>query len=410
MRRVVVTGMGSISPFGKGVDVLMDSLMANKSAVIAVPELADIGSLRTRVAALVTGVDPKEIPRKFRRSMSKMSVYATLASQEAITMSRINEEHCSSGQMGVSIGSTVGSPIATHGFYTDFLRSNTLDNIRATLFFQIMNHSCASNVAQVLGITGRLLAPSSACSTSTQAIGYGYEMIAFGKQDIMVCGGSDEFHPLSAATFDIINAASVNYNERPHMTPRPFDINRDGVVTAEGCGVLILESLESAVNRNAPVFAEVIGFSTVTDHSSIADPNADSIESCIRKALGDASINPDEAHYINAHATGTILGDIAEAEAIARIFGSSIAVSSLKGHLGHTMAASGALETIATIGMMNRGFLIPTRNLDNIDPACKGLRHIRNIEQSNIEVAIKNNFALGGVNSCIVIRRYKHDR
>ena len=138
--------------------------------------------------------------------------------------------------------------------------------------------------------------------------------------------------------------------------------------------------------------------------------NADSIETCIRKALVDASINPDEVNYVNAHATGTILGDVAEAEALARVFGNRIAVSSLKGHLGHTMAASGALETIATIGMMNRGSLIPTRNLDNIDPACKGVRLIRDFEQSNIEVAIKNNFALGGVNSCIVIRRYNHDR
>ena len=410
MKRVVVTGMGAISPFGKGVDVLMDSLFANESAVKSVPALAEIGSLRTRVAAIVPGVDPKEIPRKFRRSMSQMSVYATLACQEAVAMSHITEGHCSSGDLGVSIGSTVGSPIATHAFYKDFLSSTTLDNVRATLFFQIMSHSCASNVAHVLGITGRLLAPSSACSTSTQAIGYGYEMIASGKQDIMLCGGSDEFHPLSAATFDIINAASINYNERPHMTPRPFDVHRDGVVMAEGCGILVLESFESAVNRNAPILAEVIGFSTVTDHVSIADPDVDSIEICIRKALLDANISPHEVHYVNAHATGTVLGDIAEAGAITRVFGNNIALSSLKGHLGHTMAASGALETIATIEMMRRSTLIPTRNLDNIDPLCEGPRFLQNFDKAEIEVAIKNNFALGGVNSCVVIRRLKNDR
>jgi len=410
VRRVVITGMGAVSPFGKGVGILLDSLFANESAVRNLPDLTDFGSLRTRVAAVVQGVDPKEIPRKFRRSMSLMSVYATLACQEAVAASHITEEQCSSGNLGVSIGSTVGSPIATHAFYRDFLGNNSLDTVRATLFFQIMNHSCASNVAQVLGITGRLFAPSSACSTSTQAIGLGFEIISSGKQEIMICGGSDEFHPLSAATFDIINAASVGYNDRPHETPRPFDVDRDGVVSAEGCGVLVLESLESAVNRNAPIWAEVIGFSTVTDHVSIADPNADSIETCVRKVLTDAGIGPQEVDYVSAHATGTILGDIAEAQAIARVFGNTIAVSSLKGHLGHTMAASGALETIATLEMMRRNTLIPTRNLARIDPLCAGPRLIQDFEHSKIEVAIKNNFALGGVNSCIVFRRYVNDR
>ncbi|MBA4418848.1 MAG: beta-ketoacyl-[acyl-carrier-protein] synthase family protein [Syntrophus sp. (in: bacteria)] len=409
MKRVVITGMGSISPFGKGVDVLIESLKANKSAVAVVPALTEIKGLRTMVAALATNVDPKEIPRKFRRSMSNMSIYATLACHEACAMGRITEAHCSSGRMGVSIGSTVGSPIATHDFYKDFLPDNTVENTRSTFFFQIMNHSCASNVVQVFGIKGRMFAPSSACSTSTQAIGYGYETIAFGKQEMMLCGGADEFHPLSAATFDIFNAASIKYNDRPHMTPRPFDRDRDGVVCAEGSGILLLESLESAVQRGVPVLAEVIGFATVSDPTNIADPDVDSIESCIRKSLLDAGVAPEEIDYVNAHATGTIQGDIAEGNAIKRVFGNRAPVSSLKGHLGHTMAASGALETIATISMMNGNYMIPTLNLDHIDPLCEGLAHIQRLEESHIEVAIKNNFALGGVNTCIVLRRYTHD-
>jgi 3-oxoacyl-[acyl-carrier-protein] synthase II len=409
MRRVVVTGMGAVSPFGVGVERLMGGLMASKSAVVAVPELSRIGGMRTRVAAMVTDIDPKEIPRKFRRSMSNMSVFATLASREACAVGGITEQLCSSGTMGLSIGSTVGSPIATHDFYKDFVPNNTVENTRATFFFQIMNHSCASNVAQVLGITGRMFAPSSACSTGNQAIGYGYETIAFGRQELMLCGGADEFHPLSAATFDIINAGSVKYNDRPHMTPRPFDIDRDGVVCAEGSGILLLESLESALRRGVPVLAEVIGFATVSDPTNIADPHADSIESCIRKALLDAGVQPEEVGYVNAHATGTALGDVAEAEAIARIFGDRTPVSSLKGHLGHTMAASGAVEAIATIEMMNRNCLIPTLNLDNVDPLCKDLGHIRQLTEARTDVAIKNNFALGGVNTCTVLRRYTRD-
>jgi 3-oxoacyl-[acyl-carrier-protein] synthase II len=406
MRRVVVTGMGSVSPFGTGVDALMNGLMEGRSAVREVPELAEIGGMRTRVAALVRDVDPKEIPRKFRRAMSNMSVYAALAAGEACASGRITGERCSSGRMGLSIGSTVGSPIATHNFYKDFIPGNSIESTRATFFFQIMNHSCASNVAQALGITGRILAPSSACSTGNQAIGYGYEMIASARQDLMLCGGADEFHPLSAATFDIVNAASLKYNDRPHMTPRPFDVDRDGVVCGEGSGLILLESLDSALQRDVPILAEVIGFATVSDPANIADPHADSIESCIRDALLDAGVSPEDVSYVNAHATGTALGDAAEGEAIQRIFGASTPVSSLKGHLGHTMAASGALEAIATIEMMNRGCLIPTLNLENIDPSCGALAHVVRIEKSPIRIAIKNNFALGGVNTCIVLKAY----
>ncbi|MDR2018067.1 MAG: beta-ketoacyl-ACP synthase [Syntrophobacterales bacterium] len=410
MRRVVVTGMGAVSPFGPGADCLMDGLMTSKSAVRAVPELSLIGGMRTAVAATAINVDPKEIPRKFRRSMSNMSIFATLACREACEMGHIGEAQYSSGMMGLSIGSTVGSPTATYDFYKDFIPNNSIEATRATFFFQIMNHSCASNVAQALGITGRMFAPSSACSTGNQAIGYGFEMISFGRQDMMLCGGADEFHPLSAATFDIINAASIRYNDRPHMTPRPFDMDRDGVVCAEGSGILLLESLDSALRRDVPILAEVIGFATVSDPTNIADPHADSIEECIRKALLDAGIEPHEVGYVNAHATGTVLGDVAESRAIAKVFGNRTPVSSLKGHLGHTMAASGALEAIATIEMMNRNCLIPTLNLDNVDPLCKDLAHIRQLEDARIDTAIKNNFALGGVNTCTVLRRYAHDR
>jgi 3-oxoacyl-[acyl-carrier-protein] synthase II len=409
LRRVVITGMGTISPFGAGIERLFESLLANRSSVSVVPELTGIEGLRTRVAALVPGIDPKEIPRKFRRSMSTMSIYATLAAQEAIAQGGVTEKELQSGDTGVAIGSTVGSPIATQEFYEAFLPNKSLETTRATFFFQIMNHSCASNVAQVFGISGRMLAPSAACSTGCQAIGYGYEMIAYGKQERMLCGGADEFHPLTAAVFDILNASSVKYNERPTETPRPFDRDRDGVVCGEGSGILILESLDSAKNRNAPIMAEVMGFATLTDTTNIADPNANSIETCIRKALSEASIAQNEIDYINAHATGTLQGDIAESEAIRRIFGDRTSTSGLKGHLGHTMAASGAIETIATIMMMQRGRLIPTLHLDSIDPLCQNIGHLQEAVEKPVRTILKNNFALGGINSCLILRRYEDD-
>ncbi|MCP4666130.1 MAG: beta-ketoacyl-[acyl-carrier-protein] synthase family protein [Deltaproteobacteria bacterium] len=408
-RRVVVTGMGAVSPFGKGVDILMESLIQGKSAVKAVTGLEKFGGLRTRVAALVPALDPKEIPRKFRRTMSKMSVFATLACQEALDQAGLSKERLSDGKMGVAIGSSVGSPIATQGFYEDFLIDHSLERMRSTLFFQIMNHSCAANVSHALGITGRILAPSAACSTSCQTVGYGFDIIASGKQDLMLCGGAEEFHPLMAATFDTLNAASIGYNDRPSQTPRPFDRDRDGVVCGEGSGILLLESLDSAESRGAAVFAEILGFATLSDASNIANPNADSMEACIQAALADARMEPGEVNYVNAHATATEQGDIAESAAIGRVFGGATPVSSIKGHLGHTMAASGALELVATVEMIGRDCLIPTLNLDNIDPSCKKIRHIQDGEHMRIHRAIKNNFAFGGVNSSIVLRRHAHD-
>jgi 3-oxoacyl-[acyl-carrier-protein] synthase II len=403
MRRVVITGMGAVSPYGKGVDTFIESLIEGKSAITSLSNLADIKGLRSWVAGLVIGIDPKEIPRKYRRSMSSMSIYATMACREALDQARLNEEQCTGGQMGVAIGSTIGSTLTTQEFFNNLLSTGSLEQMKSTVFFKIMNHSCAANVSQILGITGRTLSPSAACSTSCQAIGYGYEMIAFGKQDFMLCGGTDEYHPL------FTNAASVKFNDQPSRTPRPFDLDRDGVVCSEGSGILLLESMDSAEKRGANILSEIIGFSTVSDPSNIANPDMASIKRCMQLALNDANIKPEEIDYVNAHATSTKQGDIVEGEAISELFGDDTPVSSFKGHLGHTMAASGALESIALVEMINRGCLIPTLNLENIDDACSNIRHICELETTNIKTAIKNNFALGGINSSLVIRRYKDD-
>lgn len=409
LKRVVITGMGAVSPYGRGVDTLMEGLLSGRSAVSVVPELAQIGGLRSRVAALVKGVDPMEIPRKHRRSMSAMSFYATLASQDALNQAGLAPQDWSEGQLGISLGSTVGSTLATEAFFKDYFIDYSLVRMKSTLFFQIMNHSCAANVAQALEITGRILAPSAACSTGCQAIGYGYEMIAMGKQQMMICGGADEFHPLTAATFDVMNAASTRYNDSPSSTPRPFDSRRDGVVCAEGAGVLLLEELETARSRGAQILGEVAGFATVSDPSNIANPNSAAMERCMRQALAEAALESGNVDYVNAHATATEQGDVAEAEALARIFGPNVPVSSLKGHMGHTMAASGSIEMIAALEMMRLGVLVPTLNLEEIDPACGGIRHLLETETCNMAAFMKNNFALGGVNSSIVVRRYPND-
>lgn len=407
LRRVVITGIGVISPFGRGIGSLMDALLTGKSGVVQVPALADITGMRTRVAALATGVDPMEIPRKFRRSMSNMSVFATLASQDAALMAGLTETQLHSGRLGVSLGSTVGSPQTMQEFFRDFSADNSLERMKSTLFFHIMNHSCASNVAQALGVTGRILAPAAACSTSCHAVGYAAEMIGIGKQDFMLCGGADEFHPLTSGTFDIINAASTAFNDSPNSTPRPFDRDRDGIVCGEGSGILLLESLESAEKRGAVILAEITGFATNSDPGSIANPDPACIADCMRQALDDAQVKPAQIDYVNAHATATVQGDIAECEAISQVFGSQTPVSSLKGHLGHAMAASGTLELAACIEMLRQGLLIPTLNLENIDPLCANVQHVQRVTSLPVTTVVKNNFALGGINSSIILRRYQ---
>jgi len=405
LKRVVITGCGAVSPYGRGVAPLMDGLYAGDSAVSEVAELSQVQGMRPRVAALVKGVDPKQIPRKHRRSMSAMSIFATLACQEALEQAGVDPA-AQSGELGICFGSTVGSTQATEAFFRDYFRDHSLERMKSTVFFQIMNHSCAANVAQALDITGRIMAPAAACSTGCQAVGYGYEQVAMGKQTMLLCGGADEFHPLTAATFDVMHAASTAFNDRPHATPRPFDRQRDGMVCAEGAGALLLESLESAQARGAKILAEVSGFATLSDPSNIANPNGAAMERCMREALADAGLAADAISYVNAHATATTQGDIAESEAIYSIFGGSTPVSSLKGHMGHTMAASGALELIASLEMMQRGRLVPTLNLEEVDPDCRPLQYLRNVCEQRIEAIMKNNFALGGVNSSLVVRSF----
>jgi len=398
--------MGAISPFGEGVQLLMEALTAGKSGIQQLEELTKIKGLHPTIAGKVPRYEFKSIPRKHRRTMSAMSIFAILAANEAIAQAELTPETITNGSCGLSVSSTIGSVQALQSFFEKFLDGMSIEAIKSTEFFKIMNHSCASNLAQYLGITGRVIAPSAACSTGCQTIGLAAEAIAFGKQDIMLCGGADELHPLTVGTFDIIQAASTEYNDTPTATPRPFDKDRDGIVCSEGSGILVLESLESAQARGATIIAELTGFSSTSDPVNPASPSPEAIAKCMKLALENAAVAPEDVDYVNAHATGTELGDAAESAAIASLMSDGPMVSSLKGHLGHTMAASGALEIIATASMMKNGLVIPTRNLLDIAPECQGIRHIQTPVRAKIRTALKNNFALGGINTSIVLRSY----
>jgi len=408
-RRVVITGTGAVSPFGVGVACLWDNLSSGHSAVKMIPSLRQLGGLRSSVAAIVPEIDVSVIHRKKRRFMSPMSIYSCIAALEAIEMGDLLEKQITDRGTGLCLASTMGSSAESEAFFQELNRTGSIENIKSTMFFKTMNHSCASNTAQALGITGRIVSPSAACASGTLAIGLAYETIIAGNQNIMICGGTDEHHALATAVFDIMSAASCNYNDEPQQTPRPFDIDRDGVVCAEGAGILILEELEHARKRKANILAEIIGFATFSSPGDIANSDSQAMADCMECAIRQAGLSSENVGYVNAHATATIQGDIAEAQAIRRVCGEKVPVSSLKGHLGHTMAASGALELIASLQMMRNSVLIPTRNLVMPDPKCDVVNLIL-IPQNIVEnVVLKNSFALGGINATILIRRNIHD-
>jgi 3-oxoacyl-[acyl-carrier-protein] synthase II len=404
LRRVVITGTGAVSPFGRGSDLLHESLALDRSAVSAPDCLTSVGGLGTRVAGLVPDVDIQQIPRTMRRSMSAMSAYAYLAAQEAIAEAGLDPGRIGGGRFGVAVGSTLGSPETLESFFRQYIASGGIEQMKSMLFFRSMGHSAAVNVAQALGVTGRVLSPSAACASGCQATGLGYEAIAFGRQDYMLCGGADEYHPLVSGAFDIMTAASTAYNATPQRTPRPFDADRDGVVCSEGAGMLLLESLDSAQARGAPVLAEILGFACGCDPGGIAAPSAEHIASCMRAALEDAAIPAGTVDYVNAHATGTVQGDIAESQAIFALFGDRVPVSSLKGHLGHCMAASGALETIAVTRMLRERRWLPTKNFERPDDRCADIFLPRTPLEARGSVVVKNSFAFGGMNCTLILK------
>ncbi|HEX73345.1 MAG TPA: beta-ketoacyl-[acyl-carrier-protein] synthase family protein [Candidatus Hydrogenedentes bacterium] len=405
-RRVVISGMGAVSPYGAGTSALWEGLLSGASTVRNTSSLDAIGGLRCKVAALVPELDARVIDRKKRRFMSSMSIYATLAALEAIAQSRLDADALARRSTGLCLGSTTGSPQELDAFYRQLVQDNTIENTKSTFFFRIMNHSCAANVAQALGIRGRVIAPSAACATGALAIGMGAEMIAAGLQDVVLCGGADEHHAATTAVFDIMQAASITHNDAPQETPRPFDRDRDGVVCSEGAGIFVLESLEHAQARGAAILGEIMGFATLSSPGDLAHPDIETIGACIADALASAKVNPDMVDYVNAHATGTIHGDLVESGAVERVVGAAVPTSSLKGHFGHAMAASAALESIACVRMLQEGKILPTRNLRVPDPACQHLNLPVKIMDCELNIVLKNSFALGGVNAALVIGRF----
>jgi len=407
-RRVVITGMGGLSPIGADWSTASARIRAGRSGVKIVEELGGFEGMKTRLAALIDDFEtPAHYPRKRTRSMGRVSLLATRATEIALADAGLLEDPVvGSGRMGISYGSTSGSPPAMAVYANNLYGERSLKGIYATDYVQFMSHTVPANLAQFFGVRGRMIPTTSACTAGSQGVGYGYEAIASGKQDAMITGGAEEFHAIDAAVFDVMYATSTR-NDAPETTPRPFDADRDGLVVGEGAGTLILEELEHARARGAHIHAELLGFATNCDGKHITNPDEHGMARVMREALEDASLQAEKIDYVNAHGTATEVGDIAESCATQNVLGSSVPLSSLKSYMGHTLGACGALEAWFCIEMLREGWFAPTLNLEKVDPRCGELDYICGAGRAiEAEFVMSNNFAFGGVNTSLIFRRW----
>ena len=337
--------------------------------------------------------------------MGRVSLLATRATELAlIDASLLGSPILQSGSVGVSYGSSSGSPPALVDF-GQMLMNRSTEGISATTYIKMMPHTTAVNLCVFFGLKGRVITTSSACTSGSQGIGYAYEAIKFGTQIAMIAGGGEELSPTQAAVFDTLYATSTR-NAEPHLTPRPFDTARDGLVIGEGAATLILEEFEHAHARGAKMYAEIVGYGTNADGVHVTQPERETMQRCMQLALTDAGVKPDDIGYVSAHGTATDRGDVAESQATAGLFGSRIPISALKSYTGHTLGGCGAIEAWVAIQMMREGWFHPTLNLDSVDPECAQLDYIVGEPRSlDCDHVMSNNFAFGGINTSLIFRR-----
>jgi len=407
-RRVVVTGVGALSPLGHDWTTVEASLRSGRNAVQRIAEWGAYEGLNTQVGARAQAF---ELPadrynRKTMRSMGRVAVMATRASELALIDAGLDGDPLvKSGRMGISYGSSSGTPSAI-GDFGRMMADKSTEGINATTYIKMMAHTAAVNIGVFLGLTGRIITTTSACTSGSQGIGYAFEAIQSGRQVAMLAGGAEELDATQAAVFDTLFATSVKYNDDAPHTPRPFDEARDGLVLGEGACTLVLEEYEHAKARGARIYAELIGFGTNSDGAHVTHPQSETMAQAIRLALADAGVQPADIPYVNAHGTATDQGDVAETQATHSVFGSKVAISSLKSYMGHTLGACGALEAWMTIEMMRGGWFSPTLNLTRLDPRCGELDYVVGAgRELQTEFVMSNNFAFGGINTSLVFRR-----
>lgn len=406
MKRVVVTGMGLISSIGNDLATAKNRLRTLRNTVRVMPELTEIHGLNTHLAAPAMDFNlPEHYTRKVLRTMGPVSVMSVYTAENALAdAGLIGSDVLTSGRTGVAYGSSFGSAEGVADFFA-INRTHAVGDITSFSYLKLMPQTTAVNISLYFKTVGRIIPSGTACTSGSLAIGYAYEAIKHGIQDVMIAGGAEEFDITQVAVFDTLYATSTK-NDTPEITPAPFDKMRDGLVIGSGAGTLILEEYKHAIARGAKIYAEIVGFGSNTDGMHATQPNRETMAQCMRLSLTDANLSASDIGYINLHGTGTVNGDIAESNATESVFGTNTPASSLKSYVGHTLGACGALESIWTIQMMNDGWFAPTLNLKNPDENCGKLDYImdagRNIDT---QYTMNNNFAFGGINTSLIFKK-----
>lgn len=405
-RRVVVTGGSIISALGNEWDEIFASLRQKKNKIKYMPEWEKYQGMNTRLACPVDFKAP-DFPRKKTRGMGRIALMAVTSADNALKDAGLYESpELKAGRCGVSYGSSAGSIDSLLDFYS-MLITNTANKISATTYIKMMPQTCAANISVFYGLTGRLITTNTACTSGSMSIGYAFENVRNGYQDIMLAGGAEELSPADSAVFDVLFAAS-GLNDKPELTPKAYDKNRDGLVIGEGSGTIILEEYEHAVARGAKIYAEMVGFGTNTDGTHITQPNKATMRKAMELALESAGLTPDKIGYVNTHGTATLAGDVAESHATYEVFGGKVPVSTIKNYIGHTLGACGVIEAWTAINMMREGWFAPNINLTEVDPACAPLDYIvGDGRETKVDYIMSNNFAFGGINTSLIFKRFK---
>lgn len=410
-RRVVVTGLGLITPLGIGVDASWKAFIEGRSGIGRIT-CFDASDLPVQIAGEVKGFDPSlYIEPKEIKKMDRFIHFALAASTMAIEDSglKITEENAE--RVGVIIGSGIGGLPAIEHYHKVYLEKGYR---RITPFFipMLIINLASGQVSIKFGARGPNSAVATACATGSHAIGDAFRIIQRGDADVMIAGGSESvITPLAIGGFAVMKALSTRNNE-PERASRPFDIERDGFVMGEGAGIVVLESLESAKARGARIYAEIIGYGMTSDayHITAPAPGGEGAATCMYLALRDAGVTPDMVDYINAHGTSTKYGDEIETAAIKKVFGDHayrLSVSSTKSMTGHLLGAAGGVEAVVSILSIYHNVIPPTINLDNPDPECDLDYVPYRAKHREVNLALSNSFGFGGTNACLLFRKFR---
>jgi 3-oxoacyl-[acyl-carrier-protein] synthase-1 len=396
LQRVVVTGMGIVSCLGNTLDEVSAALRAGRSRIERIDAWRERG-FGSQVAGVASVAQEPPFERKLERFMGDTARFACHAAKKAIDDAGLAPAALRSPRAGTVIGSGVGT-MSSYDVAMAIANARGVDKVPPYTVPHAMSSTASANVAQVFGLEGVSYSPSSACTTSSLAIGQAMQLIQTGRQQIVLAGGSESLHDNMTLMFDSMGALSRGFNDTPQHASRPYDTARDGFVIASGGGVLVLESLDHALARGARIYAELTGFGDCTDAAGMVTPRAAGIARAMRGALGEAGKRPD---YINTHAPSTPLGDVEELRALIDVFGDGFggevpAFSSTKGMTGHPLGACGAHEAIYTLLMMRDGFIAGTAGIETPEPAVEGMPLVRTTREARIGTAMSISFGFGG--------------